>query len=123
MIIFRVTYYSYFECRTKINKIILHLGCFMNSGVQGLSIHKYRALLNTENTPFATNSASGPARRLWNYLVRQDEAQEVFIKAIFGKKMDNVNKHDEETYDNGNVILKFFLLNLISLPHFKVMAD
>lgn len=81
-------------------------GCFVNSGVPGLSIHKYRSLLNKDNTPFSTSSAAGPVRRLWNYLVRQDEAQDVFIKTIFGRKMDVSYKNFPQTHDgvdNGNI--------------------
>ncbi|KNC20560.1 hypothetical protein FF38_01893, partial [Lucilia cuprina] len=72
-------------------------GCQLNSGVPGISIHKYRSLLNKDNTPFVMSSSAGPVRRLWNYLVRQDEAQDVFIKAIFGKKMEP--KHDVQMHD------------------------
>lgn len=31
-------------------------------------------------------SASGPAKRLWNFLVRQETVQDIFIRAIFGKR-------------------------------------
>ncbi|XP_065362975.1 dmX-like protein 2 [Calliphora vicina] len=74
-------------------------GCQLNSGVPGISIHKYRSLLNKDNTPFVMSSSAGPIRRLWNYLVRQDEAQDVFIKAIFGKKMEPSAKHDVQMQD------------------------
>lgn len=63
-------------------------GCFVESSGLGPPIHKYRSLLNKDNTPFLVNSSTGPIRRLWNYLVRQEPAQEVFIKAVFGKKLD-----------------------------------
>lgn len=74
-------------------------GCFSNSGVPGLSIHRYRTLLSKDNTPFSASFAAGPVRRLWNFLVRQDEAQDVFIKAIFGKKNDNNFRNPFETHD------------------------
>lgn len=51
------------------------------------------------------SSSAGPVRRLWNYLVRQDEAQDVFIKAVFGKKTDPSSLHDTQLHDytdNGN---------------------
>lgn len=72
----------------------------MNSGVPGLSIHRYRSLLSKDNTPFVMSSSAGPVRRLWNFLVRQDEAQDVFIKAIFGKKTDSSSKHASQQYDS-----------------------
>lgn len=34
-------------------------------------------------------SASEPAKRLWNFLVRQEIVQEIFIRAIFGKRKAN----------------------------------
>ncbi|XP_034672177.1 dmX-like protein 2 isoform X1 [Drosophila subobscura] len=68
-------------------------GCYAESGINGLAIHKYRSLLNKDNTPFVSGSSAGPIRRLWNYLVRQEPAQEVFIKSIFGKNMDGHHHH------------------------------
>ncbi|XP_012281901.1 dmX-like protein 2 isoform X2 [Orussus abietinus] len=51
------------------------------------AIHKYRSLLEKGNTPFNTRMASAaPANRLWSYLVRQEAVQDVFIRAIFGKR-------------------------------------
>ncbi|EDW86373.1 uncharacterized protein Dwil_GK17684 [Drosophila willistoni] len=80
-------------------------GCYAESGINGLAIHKYRSLLNKDNTPFVSGSSAGPIRRLWNYLVRQEPAQEVFIKSIFGKNTESTtrslhhhsNQHDNET--------------------------
>lgn len=87
-------------------KINDFLGCLLTGGVPGISIHKYRTLLNKDNSPFVISSSSGPVRRLWNYLVRQDEAQDVFIKAVFGKKMEAPIAHDTQLHDytdNGNI--------------------
>lgn len=54
---------------------------------KGPAIHKYRSLLEKQNTPFSPIlGTASPARRLWNYLVRQETVQEIFIRAIFGKK-------------------------------------
>ncbi|XP_061395403.1 dmX-like protein 2 [Musca vetustissima] len=77
-------------------------GCFSNSGVPGLSIHKYRSLLSKDNTPFSPSSAAGPVRRLWNFLVRQDEAQDVFIKVIFGKKVENNYNNSLQTQESAD---------------------
>lgn len=59
----------------------------METEAKGPAIHKYRSLLEKQNTPFSPIQASAaPARRLWNYLVRQELVQEIFIRAVFGKK-------------------------------------
>lgn len=62
-------------------------GCFVENDAKGPSILKYRSLLEKSNTPFSPVAASAaPGRRLWNYLVRQEICQDVFIRAIFGKR-------------------------------------
>ncbi|KAK3861276.1 hypothetical protein Pcinc_032726 [Petrolisthes cinctipes] len=62
-------------------------GCFAESQVVGPPIHKYRALLETHNTPFPRNKRGvKPVERLWNYLVRQEEVQDVFVRYIFARK-------------------------------------
>ncbi|XP_069954424.1 dmX-like protein 2 isoform X5 [Cherax quadricarinatus] len=62
-------------------------GCFAESQVVGPAILKYRGLLETHNTPFERNKKGvKPVERLWNYLVRQEEVQEVFVRYIFGRK-------------------------------------
>ncbi|XP_058802358.1 dmX-like protein 2 isoform X2 [Phymastichus coffea] len=51
------------------------------------AIHKYRSLLEKGNTPFNTRLATAaPVNRLWCYLVRQESIQEIFIRAVFGKR-------------------------------------
>lgn len=62
-------------------------GCFIESDVKGPAIHKYRSLLEKNNTPFSPiQASSAPARRLWHYLVRQELVQDIFIRAVFGRK-------------------------------------
>lgn len=62
-------------------------GCFIESENKGPSIHKYRSLLEKSNTPFSPCAASAaPTRRLWNFMVRQEPCQDIFIRAIFGKR-------------------------------------
>uniref|UniRef100_A0A6B2EFJ9 Putative rabconnectin n=1 Tax=Phlebotomus kandelakii TaxID=1109342 RepID=A0A6B2EFJ9_9DIPT len=62
-------------------------GCYVESEAKGPAIHKYRSLLEKSNTPFSPIHASAaPARRLWNFLVRQDLVQDIFIRAVFGKR-------------------------------------
>lgn len=82
-------------------------GCYIESDVKGPAIHKYRSLLEKHNTPFSTRSASAPARRLWNYLVRQENVQDVFVRAIFGKrrKIDTDNESLKRVNSDLNSVL------------------
>lgn len=62
-------------------------GCFVEVEAKGPAIQKYRSLLEKQNTPFSpTISAAAPSKRLWNYLVRQELVQDIFIRAVFGKR-------------------------------------
>ncbi|XP_058459198.1 dmX-like protein 2 isoform X2 [Malaya genurostris] len=62
-------------------------GCFVESEAKGPAILKYRSLLEKSNTPFSPClSSAAPSRRLWNYLVRNELVQDIFIRAVFGKK-------------------------------------
>lgn len=73
-------------------------GCFIESDAKGPAIHKYRSLLEKQNTPFSPiQSSAAPARRLWHYLVRQELVQDIFIRAVFGKKRSHA------TGDNASV--------------------
>uniref|UniRef100_A0A182TC51 RAVE complex protein Rav1 C-terminal domain-containing protein n=1 Tax=Anopheles maculatus TaxID=74869 RepID=A0A182TC51_9DIPT len=78
-------------------------GCFIESEAKGPAIHKYRSLLERSNTPFSPClSASAPARRLWNYLVRIESVQEIFIRAVFGKKKSPANAAFESSVGAGS---------------------
>ncbi|XP_071507110.1 dmX-like protein 2 [Diadema antillarum] len=64
------------------------------TGLSGPAILRYKGLLDPSNTPFRSDSKSTlPAKRLWNFLVRQESIQELFIKYIFkkGSVMDGIN--------------------------------
>uniref|UniRef100_A0A0P4VQG0 Uncharacterized protein n=1 Tax=Scylla olivacea TaxID=85551 RepID=A0A0P4VQG0_SCYOL len=62
-------------------------GCFAETQVVGPAILKYRALLETHNTPFAHQKRGVKAvERLWHFLVRQENVQDVFVRYIFGRK-------------------------------------
>lgn len=62
-------------------------GCFIEGENKGASINKYRSLLEKTNTPFSPCAASAnPTKRLWNFMVRQELCQDIFIRAIFGKR-------------------------------------
>uniref|UniRef100_A0A3Q1EFU0 Dmx like 1 n=1 Tax=Acanthochromis polyacanthus TaxID=80966 RepID=A0A3Q1EFU0_9TELE len=51
----------------------------------GPALLRHKALFEPTNTPFSHHSAL-PVKRLWQFLVKQDEVQETFIRNIFTKK-------------------------------------
>ncbi|CAH1106016.1 unnamed protein product [Psylliodes chrysocephalus] len=74
-------------------------GCFVEN-THGPPIQKYRQLLEPHNTPFSNKSSAAAARNLWIYLVRQELVQDIFIRAVFGKRrssatMDELLPHPE----------------------------
>ncbi|KAL3062730.1 hypothetical protein OYC64_002514 [Pagothenia borchgrevinki] len=55
----------------------------------GPALLRHKALFEPSNTPFRTSHHSAlPVKRLWQYLVKQEEVQETFIRNIFTKKRD-----------------------------------
>uniref|UniRef100_A0A672KKH7 Dmx like 1 n=1 Tax=Sinocyclocheilus grahami TaxID=75366 RepID=A0A672KKH7_SINGR len=55
----------------------------------GPALLRHKALFEPSNTPFRSRRRSAlPVRRLWQYLVKQEEVQETFIRNIFTKKRD-----------------------------------
>ncbi|KAG8456272.1 hypothetical protein GDO86_002166 [Hymenochirus boettgeri] len=53
----------------------------------GPAILRHKALLEPSNTPFKSkHSSTLPVKRLWQYLVKQEDIQETFIRNIFSKK-------------------------------------
>ena len=61
-------------------------GCFSDSTATGPIINKYRAMLEPQNNPFPSiGSGLGPIKRLWRFLVHQEQVQCLFIRYIFGK--------------------------------------
>ncbi|KAJ8957603.1 hypothetical protein NQ314_006529 [Rhamnusium bicolor] len=74
-------------------------GCFVEN-TSGPPIQKYRQLLEPHNTPFSNKSSASAARNLWTYLVHQEAVQDIFIRAVFGKRrssgvLDEVLPHPE----------------------------
>ncbi|XP_054630214.1 dmX-like protein 1 isoform X1 [Dunckerocampus dactyliophorus] len=64
----------------------------------GPAILRHKALFEPSNTPFRTNHHSAlPVKRLWQFLVKQDEVQETFIKNIFTKKRDANESVEDQT--------------------------
>ncbi|XP_074030533.1 rabconnectin-3 alpha isoform X2 [Leptinotarsa decemlineata] len=60
-------------------------GCFVEN-TSGPAIQKYRQLLEAHNTPFSDKSSSSAAKTLWMYLVHQESVQDIFIRAVFGRR-------------------------------------
>ncbi|CAF0802294.1 unnamed protein product [Adineta steineri] len=67
----------------------LPLGGINNNDEQTttLPIHRYRTILDPNNTPFSKSPAALPAKRLWTYLVNDEQSQGVFIKYIFKRRV------------------------------------
>uniref|UniRef100_A0A669BT31 Dmx like 1 n=1 Tax=Oreochromis niloticus TaxID=8128 RepID=A0A669BT31_ORENI len=53
----------------------------------GPALLRHKALFEASNTPFRSSHHSAlPVKRLWHFLVKQEEVQETFIRNIFTKK-------------------------------------
>nr|XP_061804527.1 dmX-like protein 1 [Nerophis lumbriciformis] len=64
----------------------------------GPALLRHKALFEPSNTPFRTSHHSAlPVKRLWQFLVKQDEVQETFIKNIFTKKRDAAELVEDQT--------------------------
>ncbi|GIY16535.1 dmX-like protein 2, partial [Caerostris extrusa] len=73
-------------------------GCVSSGTQMGPPVLKYSALLELHNTPFRSNHrAILPVKRLWNYLVRHEVVQDVFIRYIYQFKP--VRKNDDFDID------------------------
>jgi hypothetical protein len=80
-------------------------GCFVETNATGPAIHKYRSLLEKCNTPFHPRHASAaPVRRLWSFLVRQEQVQEIFIRAVFGKRKSVSSTMDTPSVTDGGKV-------------------
>ncbi|XP_048383976.2 dmX-like protein 1 isoform X5 [Stegostoma tigrinum] len=65
-----------------------------------LLIHK--ALLEPTNTPFKSKHHTAlPVKRLWQFLVKQEEVQEIFIRNIFTKKRCQNEVEADSGYPGG----------------------
>ncbi|XP_040436618.1 dmX-like protein 1 isoform X4 [Falco naumanni] len=65
----------------------------------GPALLRHKTLLEPTNTPFKSNShVALSVKRLWQYLVKQEEVQETFIRNIFTKKQclnESLEEHNE----------------------------
>ncbi|KAH0501438.1 DmX-like protein 1 [Microtus ochrogaster] len=69
----------------------------------GPAILRHKALLEPTNTPFKSkNHLALSVKRLWQYLVKQEEIQETFIRNIFTKKrcLNELLEDNNETIKN-----------------------
>ncbi|XP_075875590.1 dmX-like protein 1 isoform X2 [Nelusetta ayraudi] len=68
-----------------------YIATFLQDDVapSGPALLRHKALFEPSNTPFRTSHHSAlPVKRLWQFLVKQEEVQETFIRHIFTKKRD-----------------------------------
>uniref|UniRef100_A0A8C7SDT5 Dmx like 1 n=1 Tax=Oncorhynchus mykiss TaxID=8022 RepID=A0A8C7SDT5_ONCMY len=74
------------------------------TAASGPAILRHKALFEPSNTPFRSSHHSAlPVKRLWQYLVKQEEVQETFIRNIFTKKRNqNEVMHCISNYINCN---------------------
>ncbi|XP_055931190.1 dmX-like protein 2 isoform X2 [Argiope bruennichi] len=79
-------------------------GCSTSGPQIGPAVLKYSALLELNNTPFRSNHrAVLPVKRLWNYLVRQESVQDVFIRYIYQfKRVPKTDDFDIDAPAEGN---------------------
>ncbi|KAB5567511.1 hypothetical protein PHYPO_G00233610 [Pangasianodon hypophthalmus] len=64
----------------------------------GPALLRHKALFEPSNTPFRSRHHSAlSVKRLWQYLVKQEEVQETFIRNIFTKKRDRTESVEDYT--------------------------
>ncbi|XP_067270720.1 dmX-like protein 1 [Pseudorasbora parva] len=67
----------------------------------GPALLRHKALFEPSNTPFRSRRRSAlPVKRLWQFLVKQEEVQETFIRNIFTKKRDLNEETDSVLLDS-----------------------
>ncbi|XP_061116820.1 dmX-like protein 1 isoform X2 [Conger conger] len=73
-----------------------------DSLASGPALLRHKALFEPSNTPFRSSHHSAlPVRRLWQYLVKQEQIQETFIRNIFTKKRDQNEIEADLGYPGG----------------------
>ncbi|KAM3868516.1 dmX-like protein 1 [Diretmus argenteus] len=64
----------------------------------GPALLRHKALFEPSNTPFRSSHHSAlPVKRLWQFLVKQEQVQETFIRNIFTKKRDQNESVEDRT--------------------------
>ncbi|MGH0182408.1 UNVERIFIED_CONTAM: hypothetical protein FKN15_021343, partial [Acipenser sinensis] len=80
----------------------------------GPAILRHKALLEPTNTPFQSKQRSAlPVKRLWQYLVKQDEVQETFIRNIFTKKRGQNELIEDHNENAKNTVMEELNINKI----------
>nr|XP_042903510.1 dmX-like protein 2 [Parasteatoda tepidariorum] len=75
-------------------------GCFASNSQTGPALLKYSTLLEIQNTPFRSNHRVVlPVKRLWNFLVRQEHVQDIFIRYIYQCKPVPIPKDEDQGID------------------------
>ncbi|XP_056151109.1 dmX-like protein 1 [Lampris incognitus] len=73
-----------------------------DTATQGPAILRHKALFEPSNTPFRSSHHTAlPVKRLWQYLVKQEQVQETFIRNIFTKKRDQNEIEADLGYPGG----------------------
>ncbi|MBN3292668.1 DMXL1 protein, partial [Polypterus senegalus] len=68
----------------------------------GPALLRHKALLEPSNTPFRSKYHSAlSVKRLWQYLVKQEEIQETFIRNIFAKKICQTETEADQGHPGG----------------------
>jgi hypothetical protein len=88
------------------------------------AITKYKALLELNNTPFkGQNSVTKPAKRLWNYLVRQTDVQEIFVRHVFGKAHSLADEPDvDEGVEDGPEHRSHEIVRIVHRDHDNISS-
>ena len=89
------------------------------------AITKYKALLELNNTPFKghNNSVAKPAKRLWNYLVRQTEVQDIFVRHVFGKSHSLTDEPDMDVgVDDGPEHRSHEIVRIVHRDHDNISS-
>uniref|UniRef100_A0AAX7VRL7 RAVE complex protein Rav1 C-terminal domain-containing protein n=1 Tax=Astatotilapia calliptera TaxID=8154 RepID=A0AAX7VRL7_ASTCA len=64
----------------------------------GPALLRHKTLFEASNTPFRSSHHSAlPVKRLWHFLVKQEEVQETFIRNIFTKKPGTHQSVEDQT--------------------------
>lgn len=93
------------------SKIQVGYSNFTKLSIPNFYFFQIRQLLEPQNTPFCNRKGASAAKRLWNNLVHQESVQDIFIRAVFGKRrsMSALNEeipHPEPTSEPVKIIHK-----------------
>lgn len=75
-----------------------YISTHLQDETPGPALLRHKVLFEPTNTPFRSNSHSAlPVKRLWQFLVKQEEIQETFIRNIFTRKRDPNESIEDQT--------------------------